>query len=131
MFAVCPLSDYTSEAGPLLLAPGSHTKGRVLPSDGRVHGVEVAAVPILEEIKLVDPAIKPGDVVFMHHYCWHAYCPNTSDGDRLGLYMKFHPKSSPPSNGPLLHPAALRGLLQHKHLVRVLLLSALCIHAGD
>ena len=20
-----------------------------------------------------------------HHYCWHAYCPNTSDSDRFGL----------------------------------------------
>ena len=54
----------------------------------------------------------------MHCYCWHAYCPNTSDGDRFGLYMKYHPKNSPPSNGPLLHPQALAGLLStpHRHL---------------
>eukprot|EP01043_Picozoa_sp_COSAG02_P001760 COSAG02_NODE_38_length_48090_cov_107.207060_7_plen_389_part_00 len=119
IFAVVPLSNYTTEAGPLLLSPRSHLRTRVLPSDGRVHSVEVACVPPLEDIELVDPNIGLGDVVFMHCYCWHAYCPNTSEGDRFGLYMKFHPKSSPPSNGPLLHPHALSELLSpnHSHLV--------------
>ena len=119
IFAVVPLSNYTPEAGPLLLSPRSHLRSRMLPSDGRVHGVEVACVPPLEDIELVDPNIGLGDVVFMHCYCWHAYCPNTSDGDRFGLYMKFHPKSSPPSNGPLLHPQVLSELLspEHRHLV--------------
>ena len=26
-----------------------------------------------------------------HHYCWHAYCPNTSDSDRFGLCTPRHP----------------------------------------
>ena len=119
VFAVVPLSNYTPEAGPLLLSPRSHLRSRVLPSDGRVHGVEAACVPPLEDIELIDPNIGLGDVVFMHCYCWHAYCPNTSEGDRFGLYMKFHPRSSPPSNGPLLHPHALSELLspKHRHLV--------------
>ena len=31
--------------------------------------------------------------------------------------MKFHPINCPPSNGPLLHPAALRDMMTHQHLV--------------
>jgi hypothetical protein len=58
IFAVVPLSHYTPDAGPLLLSPRSHLRSRVLPSDGRVHRVEVAAVPPLEDIELVDPNIR-------------------------------------------------------------------------
>ena len=106
MFAVIPFVDYTEEVGPLCVDPGSHRKTTVLPSDGRVHQVDVAQVPVPAETNFVDPLIKKGDAVLMHGFCWHEARPNYSDSDRCGLYMKFHAKSSPPACGPTIYPSA-------------------------
>eukprot|EP01051_Picozoa_sp_SAG22_P008226 SAG22_NODE_614_length_8559_cov_4.732033_4_plen_552_part_00 len=146
IFVVIPLSDYTAQAGPLMLAPRSHQLTTVLPSsNGRVHPVDAAQVsssalplpcvstgcvcetvpfcavcparqvPALEELHLLDPAVGPSDMIFMHGRTWHAYNPNRSTCDRLGLYMKLHPRSCPPAAGPLLHPRGLQ-LRLHPHI---------------
>ena len=41
MFAVIPFVDSTETAGPLAISPGSHLKTVILPSNGRVHQVDV------------------------------------------------------------------------------------------
>ena len=119
MFAVIPFVDYTEEAGPLCVDPGSHRKTKVLPSDGRVHPVDVAQVPAAAETKFVDPQLKKGDVVLMHGFCWHEARPNYGHSDRCGLYMKFFAKSSPPACGPTIYPSAAHDILrpETKHLV--------------
>ncbi|MGK0172173.1 MAG: ectoine hydroxylase-related dioxygenase (phytanoyl-CoA dioxygenase family) [Gammaproteobacteria bacterium] len=119
MFAVIPFVDYTETAGPLAIAPGSHLKTTVLPSDGRVHQVDAACVPSSAEISLVDPKLKKGDVVLMHGFAWHEARPNSGNSDRFGLYMKFHAKSSPPACGPTIYPSAVHEHLRNdaKHLV--------------
>ena len=119
MFAVIPFVDYTEEAGPLCVDPGSHRKTRVLPSDGRVHPVDVAQVPAAAETNFVDPQLKKGDVVLMHGFCWHEARPNYGHSDRCGLYMKFFAKSSPPACGPTIYPSAAHDILRPeiKHLV--------------
>ena len=111
MFAVIPFVDYTETAGPLAIAPGSHTKTTVLPSNGRVHQVDAAKVPAPSDIHLVDPSLKKGDVVLMHGFAWHEARPNYGNADRAGLYMKFYAKSSPPACGPTIYPSAV-----HEHL---------------
>ena len=105
MFAVIPFVDYTEEVGPLCVDPGSHRKTRVRPSDGRVHQVDVAQVPVPAETNFVDPQLEKGDVVLMHGFCWHEARPNYGASDRCGLYMKFHAKSSPPACGPTIYPS--------------------------
>ena len=119
MFAVIPFVDYTEEAGPLCVDPGSHRKTRVLPSDGRVHPVDVAQVPAAAETNFVDPQLKKGDVVLMHGFCWHEARPNYGPSDRCGLYMKFFAKSSPPACGPTIYPSAAHDILrpEAKHLL--------------
>ena len=119
MLAVIPFVDYTEEAGPLCVDPGSHRKTKVLPSDGRVHPVDVAQVPAAAETKFVDPQLKKGDVVLMHGFCWHEARPNYGHSDRCGLYMKFFAKSSPPACGPTIYPSAAHDILrpETKHLV--------------
>ena len=119
MFAVIPFGDYTETAGPLVIAPGSHRQTAILPSDGRVHGVDAAQVPKPSEIRLVDPSLRKGDVVLMHGFAWHEARPNYGNSDRCGLYMKFHAKSSPPACGPTIYPSAVHEYLADdaKHLV--------------
>ena len=119
MFAVIPFVDYTPEAGPLCVAPGSYHKTKVLSSDGRVHPVDAAQVPPPAEIELVDPSLVKGDVVLMHGFCWHEARPNYGTTDRSGLYMKFHAVSSPPACGPWIYPSAVHDALspEMKHLV--------------
>ncbi len=119
MFAVIPFVDYTEEVGPLCVDPGSHRKTKVLPSDGRVHQVDAAQVPVAAETNFVDPGLKKGDVVLMHGFCWHEARPNYGDSDRCGLYMKFFAKSSPPACGPTIYPSAAHGVLrpEAKHLL--------------
>ena len=119
MFAVIPFVDYTKSAGPLAVAPGSHRKTKVLPSDGRVHQVDAAQVPLATEINFLDPELKKGDVVLMHGFAFHEARPNYGDSDRCGLYMKFHAKSSPPACGPTIYPTEVHNFLrpEAKHLV--------------
>ncbi|MDP6700865.1 MAG: phytanoyl-CoA dioxygenase family protein [Candidatus Latescibacteria bacterium] len=111
MFAVIPFVDYTEEVGPLCVDPGSHRKTRVLPSDGRVHQVDAAQVPVPAEINFVDPQLEKGDAVLMHGFCWHEARPNYGASDRCGLYMKFHAKSSPPACGPTIYPSTAHDAL--------------------
>ena len=119
MFAVIPFVDYTETAGPLTVAPGSHLKTTVLPSNGRVHPVDAAQVPTAGNITLVDPSLKKGDVVLMNGFLWHEPLPNYGNSDRCGLYMKFHAKSSPPACGPTIYPSSVHDILpaEAKHLV--------------
>lgn len=119
MFAVIPFVDYTETVGPLAIAPGSHRKTALRPSNGRVHQVDAACVPEPAELSLVDPQLKKGDVVLMHGFAWHEARPNYGNADRCGLYMKFHAKSSPPACGPTIYPSALHDYLREdaKHLV--------------
>lgn len=119
MFAVIPFIDYTETAGPLAVSPGSHRKTTLLPSGGRVHQVDAAQVPSAEEIHLIDPSLKKGDVVLMDGFLWHEARPNYGNSDRCGLYMKFHAKSSPPACGPTIYPSAVHEYLSEetKHLV--------------
>lgn len=119
MFAVVPFIDYTETAGPLAVSPGSHLKSTLRPSDGRVHQVDAAQVPSPDEITLVDPSLKKGDVVLMDGFLWHEARPNYGNSDRCGLYMKFHAKSSPPACGPTVYPSAVHDFLPDdaKHLV--------------
>jgi hypothetical protein len=119
MFAVIPFVDYTETVGPLTVAPGSHLQTTILPSNGRVHQVEAAQVPAPEEITLVDPLLKKGDVVLMDGFLWHEPRPNYGNSDRCGLYMKFHAKSSPPACGPTIYPSSVHDILPDdaKHLV--------------
>jgi hypothetical protein len=119
MFAVIPFVDYTETAGPLAITPGSHLKTSVLPSDGRVHQVDAACVPLPTEHSMVDPKLKKGDVVLMDGFAWHEARPNSGNSDRFGLYMKFHAKSSPPACGPTIYPSAVHHHLRDeaKHLV--------------
>ena len=119
MFAVIPFVDYTETAGPLAVAPGSHLRTTVLPSDGRVHQVDASKVPTPDKISLVDPKLKKGDVVLMHGFTWHEARPNYGNSDRCGLYMKFHARSSPPACGPTIYPSAVHEALPEdaKHLV--------------
>ena len=119
MFAVIPFIDYTETAGPLTVSPGSHLKTTLLPSDGRVHPVDAAQVPLAQEIELVDPSLKKGDVVLMDGFLWHEPRPNYGNSDRCGLYMKFHAKSSPPACGPTIYPSSVHNFLpeEKKHLV--------------
>lgn len=119
VFAIIPFVDYTESAGPLCVSPGSHSKSRVLPSDGRVHQVDAAQVPAAAETGLVDPELRKGDVVLMHGFTWHEPRPNCGDTDRCGLYMKFHAKSSPPACGPWIYPTAVHDRLSDsmQHLV--------------
>jgi len=119
MFAVIPFVDYTESAGPLAVSPGSHLKTKVLPSDGRVHQVDAAQVPLPAEIALDDPSLKKGDVILMHGFAWHEARPNSGDRDRCGLYMKFHARSSPPACGPWIYPSEVHDFLRDeaRHLV--------------
>ena len=119
MFAVIPFVDYTEEMGPLCVDPGSHRKTKVLPSNGRVHQVDVAQVPVPAETNFVDPQLEKGDAVLMHGFCWHEARPNYGDSDRCGLYMKFHAKSSPPACGPTIYPSIAHDALppSTKHLL--------------
>ena len=119
MFAVIPFVDYTEEMGPLCVDPGSHRKTKVLPSNGRVHQVDVAQVPVPAETNFVDPQLEKGDAVLMHGFCWHEARPNYSASDRCGLYMKFHAKSSPPACGPTIYPSIAHDALppSTKHLL--------------
>ena len=119
MFAVIPFVDYTETVGPLTVAPGSHRKSMVLPSDGRVHQVDAAKVPAPAQIELVDPLLKKGDVVLMNGFLWHEPRPNYGNSDRCGLYMKFHAKSSPPACGPTIYPSSVHDFLSEdtKHVV--------------
>ena len=119
MFAVIPFVDYTETAGPLVASPGSYHKTKVLPSDGRVHGVDAAQVPSPTEVVLQDPSLKKGDVFLMHGFTWHEARPNFGGTDRCGLYMKFHAKSSPPACGPTIFPSTVHDFLRSeaKHLV--------------
>lgn len=119
MFAVIPFVDYTETVGPLAIAPGSHLKSTLQPSDGRVHQMDAACVPKPSEILMVDPDLKKGDVVLMHGFAWHEARPNYGNSDRCGLYMKFHAKSSPPACGPTIYPTAVHEHLREdvKHLV--------------
>ncbi|MEE2933004.1 MAG: phytanoyl-CoA dioxygenase family protein [Pseudomonadota bacterium] len=119
MFAVIPFVDYTEAVGPLTVAPGSHRKSIVLPSDGRVHQVDAAKVPVPSQIELVDPVLKKGDVVLMDGFLWHEPRPNYGNSDRCGLYMKFHAKSSPPACGPTIYPSSVHDFLSagNKHVI--------------
>ncbi len=111
MFAVIPFVDYTESAGPLVISPGSYKKTTLRPSDGRVHPVDAACVPAYDQIELVDPQLRKGDVALMHGFSWHEARPNYGNSDRCGLYMKFYARSSPPACGPVVFPGAAHQLL--------------------
>ena len=117
MFVVIPFVDYTPDAGPLAVAPGSYKRTTVLPSDGRVHRVDASQVPRAADVgpMLLDPQLRRSDVVLMHGFTWHEAWPNKADIDRCGLYMKFHAKSSPPACGPTIYPTAVRRFLGEVH----------------
>ncbi|MCY3763450.1 MAG: phytanoyl-CoA dioxygenase family protein, partial [Gemmatimonadetes bacterium] len=111
--------DYTEAAGPLAVSPGSHLRTKVLPSDGRVHSVDAAQVPLPAEIPFDDPCLKKGDAILMNGFAWHEARPNFGDTDRCGLYMKFHARSSPPACGPTIYPSQVHDFLppEARHLV--------------
>ena len=106
LFAIIPLSDYTPENGPFRVGPWDtnavpeHGRGRILPSDGRVHQVEVSLMPPLREMTMLDPEVRRGDVVLAAGFCWHEGVCNRSQLDRFGIYREaasFSDLSSFPS----------------------------------
>ena len=114
MFAVIPLVDYTEEVGPLLVSPGSHLRSRILPStDGRVSLVEAGCVPEASSIELIDPQLKRGDLLLMNGFTWHEAWPNNSNKARIGIYLKFHGRHSPPAVGPIIHPKTALKFSKH------------------
>jgi ectoine hydroxylase-related dioxygenase (phytanoyl-CoA dioxygenase family) len=107
LFVVCPLCDYTEEAGPLLVVNGSHKAAEILPStnDGRTCAFRAPCVPHPEELELHNPQLKRGDILIMDGSTWHAAWGNTSNTDRIGIYLKYHAISHPPAVGPVIHPS--------------------------
>ena len=68
-FAIVAFSDFDEARGPLFVAPASHKLTSLLPSDGRVSHVDVVQVP--QEMEMVDPELRRGDVLLMHMWTHH------------------------------------------------------------
>ena len=122
VFAIIPFVDYTDEVGPLVAAPGTYRRTTLLPSDGRLHQVDAVQEPTrdLTAPLLHDPQLRRGDVLLMDGLTWHEARPNNGSTNRVGLYMKFHARSSPPACGPTIFPTAVHAALPPsvRHLVQ-------------
>ena len=68
-FAIVAFSDFDEARGPLFVTPASHKLTRLMPSDGRVSHVDVGQVP--QEMEMVDPELRRGDVLLMHMWTHH------------------------------------------------------------
>ena len=112
-FVIIPFTDYLDEAGPIVMSPGSFKQTTVQPSNGRVHPVNCVRVPSADEVKLVNPCLRRGDLAVMHGFCFHHAMPMhpAFTGLRHGLYMKMRAADAPPACGPLLIPTAAHAVL--------------------
>lgn len=111
LFAIIPLCDYTDDAGPLMVMPGSHKQSEILESDGRVRMVRCGCIPPKEICadQLVNTNLRKGDLALMHGFTYHeAFGNRMESGNRMGIYMKFHGVHSPPAIGPLIQPFAAK-----------------------
>lgn len=76
--------------GCLQVWSGSHRRGL------HPHGQDRDAAAFLRlpepppDAEIAVCAMRPGDVLFMHHLVWHASGPNRSDGIRWSLDCRFH-----------------------------------------
>ena len=104
LFVMIPLVDYSEQAGPLLVAPGSHRLAEVLQGDGRVRHVRLADSKHVGPV--VDPHLRRGDVLLMHMFTWHQAKANRSDHNRYGLINKYMATDAPPAAGPHLYSDA-------------------------
>lgn len=112
-FVIIPFTHYGDEAGPIVMSPGSYMQTVVQPSNGRVHPVNCARVPSADQVRLVNPCLRRGDLAVMHGFCFHHAMPMhpAFKGSRHGLYMKMRAVDSPPACGPLLIPTAAKAAL--------------------
>eukprot|EP01043_Picozoa_sp_COSAG02_P024183 COSAG02_NODE_1314_length_13316_cov_55.343800_7_plen_478_part_00 len=112
-FVIVPFTDYIDEAGPIAMSPGSFKQTTVQSSNGRVHPVKCARVPSADEVKLINPCLRRGDLAVMHGFCFHHAMPMNSSFSsvRHGLYMKMRAVDAPPACGPLLIPTAAKNAL--------------------
>jgi hypothetical protein len=74
------LSDYTRDAGPLCVFPGSHKRGHDVPANLRMAHDS-------EEVEVIE--VPAGTVLVWHGSLWHGALPRSAEGQRITLVMPF------------------------------------------
>ena len=78
------LSPFTKDNGGTLVVPGSHRASNNPTGDHRID----PQAPYSTETYVTGPA---GSVLIMDSRLWHASSPNTSDGPRVGVVVRYAP----------------------------------------
>jgi len=90
-----PLVEVDQANGCMQVVPGSHRGGL------RAHDTEQTEAAFLCLRGEPDPAtvltvpMVPGDVLIMHNLLWHRSLPNTTDGIRWSIDMRFYAPTTP------------------------------------
>ena len=105
VFAIIPLTDFDSEYGPFLVAPGSHRLNRVIDEQARIWDLTRPDASRLAPF--VDPQLKAGDLLLVNEHTWHKAPAGTSAKDRCGIFNKYCAANAPPAAGyyPYNHAA--------------------------
>ncbi|MGH1488813.1 MAG: phytanoyl-CoA dioxygenase family protein [Acidimicrobiales bacterium] len=96
-FTIVPFCDFTSEAGRLFIAPGSHHLHRV--AEGPERPLCVAPPIQPDESDFIDPELERGDLLIMNMHLWHRAEGNNSSHDRIGAFNKYASVDAPPATG--------------------------------
>lgn len=74
--AVWAIDDFTPEAGPTVLIPGSFRNRKMAPADATRDGTIMVEMP-------------KGSIAFWHGATWHGAAPRTADGTRVSLHNSY------------------------------------------
>lgn len=87
------LTEVTRENGAMQMLPGSHRGGQVEHADTEnKKNLLTRGQTIVHDINEADTVwvtLEPGEVSLHHVDMWHASPPNTTDGRRLGVALRF------------------------------------------
>ena len=97
LFAIIPLTDFTTENGPFLVPPGSHRLTRVI--DEQAHIKDLTRPDADRLAPFIDPELKAGDLLLANEHTWHKAPAGTSSDDRCGIFNKYCAVNAPPAAG--------------------------------
>ena len=97
LFAIIPLTDFDSEYGPFLVAPGSHKLTHVI--DEGAHIWDLTPPDPTQLAPFIDPELKAGDLLLANGHTWHKAPSGSASEDRCGIFSKYCAIDAPPAAG--------------------------------
>ena len=115
------LTSVTRDNGAMQMLPGSHQGGQVEhrdtddPNNILTRGQTIAHE--IDDAKTVWVTLEPGEVSLHHVDMWHASPPNTTDGRRVGVALRYITPSARQQRVATDYATLVRGEDRHGHFL--------------